>query len=144
MRKVLIAALVSLSLAGCATPQWLQTVEKVVSAVTLGGATVSNPVTRSRLNQMENAMIVVVAGLQTWRDSCEQHVIPATCFDQIAQVQVYTRQIPPYLEQLRAFVKNNNQVNAMVVWNEVLKIIATVKAGAAAGGVAISVDPGVI
>jgi len=89
-------------------------------------------------------MIVVVAGLQTWRDACEQHTIPASCFDQIAQVQVYTRQIPPYLEQLRAFVKNNNQVNAMVVWNEVLKIIATVKAGAAAGGVAISVDPGVI
>jgi hypothetical protein len=81
---------------------------------------------------------LVFTGLQTWKKSCAGGLINVTCKEQIGEVQVFTRQIPPYLFQLRMFVKTNDQVNATVAWNEVIKIIGTVKAQAATNGVQIS------
>lgn len=128
MKKLFLAAVLSLSLAGCVTFQDIQT------AFQLGTASITNPVTKTRLNEMESAITIVFAGLKAWKSSCAQGLIPASCRVQIAQVQVYTRQIPPYLTQLRNFVKNNDQVNATVVFNQITSLIGTVKSQAAAAG----------
>lgn len=125
MKKFLAVALVALSLGGCAQLQAIQ------SAIQIGTATVANPVTKDRLYQMENAVQLIFVGLNTWKTSCKQGLILDTCKAQIAQVQVYTRQIPPYLAQLRSFVKSNDQINARVVFNQITSLISTVKTQAA-------------
>lgn len=127
MRRIAILAL-ALSLGGCATFQDLET------AIQLGTASVANPVTPTRLNQMESAATLVFAGLNAWKKSCHDLLLPQVCRTQIAAVQVYTRQVPPYLAQLRQFVKSNDQVNATVVFNNLTALIGTVKAQAAASG----------
>lgn len=131
MRKLLAVCLVTLSLGGCAQLQSLTDIIKI------GTASVANPVTKTRLNQMEAALKAVVAGLEVWKTSCVQGVIPPVCKDQIGAVQQYTRMIPPYLTQLRTFVKTNDQVNATVVWNNLASIISTVKSQAAASGIVV-------
>jgi hypothetical protein len=136
MKRIILALTLSVALAGCATIQAIET------AVELGTASIANPVTKTRLNQMEKAVILVFAGLNTWKDLCARGQINVECKDQIGEAQVYTRQIPPYLTQLRVFVKTNDQVNAALVFNSVIDIIGTVKAKAAAGGVAIKTTVG--
>lgn len=131
MRRIFLILALSLSLGACSTLQNIQT------AIQLGTASIANPVTKDRLNQMESAIILVFAGLNAWKQSCQQGLIPADCRNQIAEVQVYTRQIPPYLSQLRTFVKNNDQVNATVVFNNITNLVGTVKSQAAARGVTI-------
>lgn len=131
MRKVFLALTLALSLAGCATFKNIET------AVQLGTASIANPVTPTRLNQMESAITIVFAGLNAWKKTCQDGLIPASCRQQINSVQVYTRQIPPYLNQLRTFVRNNDQINATVVFNNVTGLIGTIKSQAAANGVNI-------
>lgn len=136
MRRLLLVPLLALSLGACAQLKGIET------AVELGAASIANPVTKTRLNQMENASILVFSGLKTWKALCQNGTIAPACRDQIAVAQTYTRQIPPYLAQLRTFVKSNDQINAISVWNNVLDIIDTVKAQAAVGGVAIKTTLG--
>jgi len=114
MRKIILAITLSLSLAGCATFKNIET------AIQLGTASIANPVTKTRLNQMESAVTLVFAGLNAWKKSCQQGLIPPECRQHIAAVQVYTRQVPPYLAQLRQFVRNDDQVNATVVFNNLI------------------------
>jgi hypothetical protein len=139
MKRFIVIAL-SFALAGCATFQ--ADIKAVETAFQFGTASVANPVTADRLNQMESAVTLVFVGLNSWKKACAQGVLQPACKTQIAAVQVYTRQIPPYLTQLRTFVKTNDQVNAGVIWNNVVNIISTVKTQAAAGGVAISTTVG--
>lgn len=136
MKRFLAIAFVTFTLAGCSTFKNIET------AFQLGTASTSNPVTPTRLNQMESAITLVFAGLNAWKQSCTQGLIPAPCKQQIAAVQGYTRQIPPYLTQLRTFVKTNDQVNATVVFNSVVDLIGAIKSQAAAGGVNISTTVG--
>ena len=142
MKKALLALplLAALALGGCAT-QFGTRIESginaVATAVSIGTASIANPVTPTRLNQIESSATLVFAGLNAWRTSCVQGLIPSICKAQIGAVQVYSRQIPPYLTQLRAFVRNNDQVNAITVFNELTSLITTVKSQAAAGGVAV-------
>lgn len=131
MKKFLAVGFVILSLGGCAQ---LQT---IIEAIKLGTASVANPVTKDRLYQMESAVTLVFAGLNTWKQSCVRGLLNPSCKAQIASVQVYTRQIPPYLTQLRQFVRTNDQVNATVVFNSITGLIATVKAQAAVNNVAM-------
>jgi hypothetical protein len=136
MRKVILALTLSLSLAGCATIQAVET------AFQLGTASIANPVTKDRLNQVESAITLVFAGLKGWKRSCQQGLIPPECKVQIGEVQVYTEQLPPYLAQLRTFVKTNDQVNAVNVFNSIVALVGTVKTQAAARGVVISTTVG--
>lgn len=131
MRRFLIIPLLALSLVGCAG---LPSFEQIKTVATLGTATVDNPITEERLNTIERGIIVVFAGLNAWKKSCKEGLINATCKEQIRAVQVYTRQIPPYLTRLRQFVRNNDQVNARVVWNELAGIISIIKTKAAEAG----------
>jgi len=130
--SVLVATVVvSLSLGACQGFKALETLTQ------LGTASISNPVTPERLLTMERATTVVFKGLNAWRDSCEQGLINTGCKEQIRAVQVYTVQIPPYLTQLRKFVRSNDQVNAGVVWGQLSDLISIVKGKAAEGGVTI-------
>lgn len=131
MKKLLVIGLLALGLGGCAQLQAIGT------ALQLGTASVANPVTKDRLNQIESAATIVFAGLDTWKKSCISLALPQVCRTQIASVQVYTRKIPPYLAQLRGFVRNNDQVNATVVWNQLTDLITTVKTQAAQANVNI-------
>lgn len=134
MRRIRIAAAlvaVSLALGGCQFFSKLQTFAEI------GTASVSNPVTPERLQKVEAGAVLVFTGLNAWRDACEAGSLNAGCVEQIRAVQVYTRQIPPYLTRLRAFVRKNDQVNAIVVFNEVVDLIGVVKGKAAENGVVI-------
>jgi hypothetical protein len=117
-----------LSLGACSTLQ------NIGAAISAGTASIANPVTPTRLNQMESTLTLVFAGLNTWRTSCAQGLIPVNCKVQIAAVQVYTRQIPPYLAQLRAFVKSGDQINAVSIFNQLTALVGTIKDHAAASG----------
>jgi len=134
IRKLAIATTLSISLAfgGC---QFFGNLE---TALQVGTTSISNPVTKDRLDQLEQMAVLVFTGLKAWKQSCINGVIPQTCKQQIAAVQVYTRQIPPYLAQLRVFVKTNDQVNAIVLFNNITSLIGTVRTQAAAGGVSIT------
>jgi len=129
MKKYLAVALLAISLGGCAQLQAIQ------SAIQIGTATAANPVTPDRLFQMENAAQLIFVGLNTWKTSCKNGILPVSCKTQIAAVQVYTRQIPPYLAQLRSFVKKNDQINAQVVFNQITSLISIVKTQAAQSNV---------
>lgn len=134
MKKYLVVGLMAFSLSGCASLPSLHTIETIAQ---LGSASITNPVTKQRLYQIESAVTVVFVGLNTWKDQCRRGVIPASCKDQIAHVQVFTRQLPPYLKQLRTFVRNNDQVNAGVVFNQIAETIAAVKSAAAVNNIHI-------
>lgn len=128
MKKLLIVPLLCLSLGGCLTLQGIETAFK------LGTASITNPVTKDRLFEIETTVSLVFTGLNAWKKTCTQGLINATCKDQIAAVQVYTRQVKPYLQQLRLFVKTNDQVNATIVYNNIVTLITTVRSQAAVAG----------
>lgn len=130
-------ALLALSLAGCASIPGLPSIQSIQTAVQLGTASVANPVTPERLDQAENALVLVFTGLNAWKSACENGTLPASCRDQIASVQVYTRKLKPLLAELRVFVRKNDQVNAFVAFNTFSSLIATVKTQAAQNGVEI-------
>lgn len=134
MRKLLIVPILCLGLGGCASLPSIHTIE---TAIQLGTASIANPVTKQRLYQIESAITIVFAGLNTWKDQCRAGTIPASCKDQIAHVQIFTRQLKPYLVQLRAFVKNNDQVNASVVFNQITDLISAIKSQAATNNIKI-------
>jgi hypothetical protein len=135
MRKLLVICMMTLSLGGCAKLQELS--DKFQNIAEFATATVSNPVTPAKLKQVESGALLVFKGMNLWKTSCAQRLINEGCNKQIAAVQVYTRQIPPYLTQVRQFVKNNDQVNAVVVYNELVALIKTVKAQVAANGIKV-------
>jgi len=134
MRRLKLAAAlvaVSLALGGC------QFFSKLQTFAELGTASVQNPVTRERLQKIEAGAVLVFQAMNSWRDACEAGTINANCREQIRAVQVYTMQIPPYLRELRAFVRKNDQVNAIVVFNQITDLIGIVKGKAAENGVVI-------
>lgn len=90
-------------------------------------ASISNPVTRDMLYDVENGAIVAVAGLKAYKRSCVELVIPQSCRGTIQNIQRYTRQIPPYLAQLRSFVRNNDQINAVAIYNILQGLLAQAK-----------------
>lgn len=133
MRKIIAIAILALSLGGCATP-FGTFVRNVETAISLGTVSVANPITPTRLQEIESTVQIVFIGLNAWKTSCAKGLIPPSCKDQIFTVQVYTRQIKPYLKQLRTFVRNNDQVNAMTVFNQLMAAIDAAKAQAATNG----------
>lgn len=123
MKPVIL--ILSLLLSACSQ---LQTAE---SLLTTG---VKNPVTPQRLYEAENAAIVLFAGLNAYKQTCVSGVIPPSCKDTIAAIQVYTRQLKPRLRTLRAFVRQNDQVNAITAYSVIQQLMAGAKSTASANG----------
>ena len=128
MKKLLVAALLAVSLVGCTTANNLFTGLELVTA------SVANPVTPAREAQIEQAIDTAVAVLNGYRTACIQGKADKNCRANIQAVQVYTRQMGPLLQQLRSFVDNNQTVNANVVYNQLLALYTNFKAAAAGAG----------
>lgn len=122
-----IMGLVALPVGGCA----------LLETVSVATKSIDNPVTKTDLYNLENAMIVAFAGLETYRRACLAGAADVNCRSNIRKIQIYTRQIPPILSGLRTFVKNNDQVNAVVAYRTVQTLIANFKAAAAANNVEV-------
>jgi hypothetical protein len=131
MKKILIAAMLSVSLAGCVT---LQDIPNAITAFTTG---VKNPVSKEALYDFENGLIVAFAGLNAYKKSCSEGAIPSSCKDVIKQLQVYTRQIPAALKDVRNFVKNNDMVNAQIAYDTARSLYTDFVAVATANNVKV-------
>ena len=129
MRRIVAVALVALSLGGCAQ---LQAVGGGLSLVT---KTIANPVTEQELYAVEASARILVEALLTYRRACLAGSADKNCRSNIAAVQPYTRQIQPLLLQLRGFVRNNDQINAVVVYNQLTQLYTNVKSSAAQLGI---------
>lgn len=130
--RALLLTVAMVSLTSCAELQ------RFASVANIATASVNNPVTPTMLYEVENGMIVVVAGLNAYRQACVKGSIPANCKTVIRSIQVYTKQIPPLLVELRSFVRNNNQVNAVVVYNTITNLLAGLRATAAQNNVGLN------
>ncbi len=126
MKKVALVIAVALALGGCTKQQ----LERFATAEAVVSTTIENPVTPERLYEAENGAIVVFAGLNTYKRLCLSKVIPKSCRGVITSIQVYTKQIEVQLPVLRKFVKENDQVNAVQVYNLVMDAIAKAKSTA--------------
>lgn len=127
MRKIAFALVLAFGLFGCA-------------GLNLAFQSTANPITKDMLYEVENGMTIAFAALNTYRRSCNQGLIPVGCKQVLAKIRVYTIQIPPLLKTLRTFVKTNDQVNAVVVYNTIIGLITSFKAEASASGVIVGVN----
>lgn len=127
MRKIILAIALSLSLGACQLGDVFQA----------STASISNPVTKDMLYQVENGTIVAFAALKAYKKSCVELLLPQSCRQTIKEIQAYTRRIPPILTSLRGFVKNNDQVNAVVAYNTILDLVRNFKAVATANNITV-------
>ena len=131
MKRLILALTLSLALAGCAQ------LEAITGGISLATASVANPVTPTKEGEIELALNSAVQVLITYKRACLAGSADKNCRDNIRQIQAYTRQIKPMVAQLRGFVDTNDQVNAVVVYNQLSQLYANMKAAAASLGVSI-------
>ncbi len=129
LKIAVAAALVALSLGACSTLQNLGT------AFDLATKSVTNPVTTDDLYKIESGVRIAFTALQTYKDACAQGAADTNCKANVAAVQQYTRQLPPLLAQLRSFVKSNDQINAITIYNQISALIANFKTAASNVGI---------
>jgi hypothetical protein len=129
MKKLLIAAVLALGLVGCSTLQNLDT------AFQLATRSITNPVTKDDLYKVESGVQIAFTALNAYKQSCSQGLVDKNCRANVAAVQQYTRQLPPLLAQLRSFVKTNDQINATVVYNQIVTLVANFKTAATNVGI---------
>lgn len=130
MRKIVLALVLCFGLTGCAQ------LGDIVSRSTT--ASIANPVTREMLYDAENAAVIVFAGLRAYKKTCVEGAIPPSCRDVIRKIQVYTRRVPPLLDSTRRFVRNNDQVNAIIAYNAIREAMSNVAAIAQQNNVSIA------
>lgn len=128
MKKIALAIVLAFSLAGCAG----QSIFHGGPSIT---ATISNPVTPTMLYEVENAITVAFVGLNTYKRACVAKTIDQSCRGVIQKLQVYTRKLPPVLKNLRAFVRNNDQINAITAYNTIRQLLSDFQGVALASGV---------
>ena len=129
MKKLASIVLIALWLGGCAQMQAIGT------GISLATKTIANPVTRDDEAKVELALDTAIQILKTYKAACIQGNADKNCKANIAQIQAYTRQVPPLVAQLRTFVDNNDQINASVVYNQLTALYVNVKSAAASLGV---------
>lgn len=121
MRRIVIIAALVLSLGGCAS------LGNIGTGIALATKSVTNPVTRTEEVQIEAAIDAAIIVLKGYKQACVQGVADKSCRANIAAIQRYTRQMPPLILQLRQFVDNNDQINAIVVYNQLTTLYANFK-----------------
>jgi hypothetical protein len=131
MKRIFIAAALAVSLAvgGCSTLNNLDT------AFQLATKSITNPVTKDDLYKVESGVQIAFTALNAYKQSCAQGLVDKNCRANVAAVQQYTRQLPPLLAQLRSFVKQNDQINATVVYNQIVTLVANFKTAASNVGI---------
>jgi hypothetical protein len=136
MRKIIrilaaisLVATLSPLLGGCAT------FSEIGTGIALATKSIANPVTRSEEAQVELALDAAIQALSVYRQACIAGSADKNCLANIAAIQVYTRQIPPLIAQLRNFVDHNDRINASVVYNQLTTLYANVKGAASNLGI---------
>lgn len=127
-RKVLLLAIglsLSAPLGACAQLQSIGT------GISLATASITNPVTKTREAQIELAVDSAIVALKGYKKACKDGVADKPCAANIAAIQAYTRQMPPLIARLRNFVDKNDQVNAVVAYNQLLGLYGDFKKSAA-------------
>jgi hypothetical protein len=139
MKKIIAVLILSVSLSGCAgTMEKLQAVSAGLSLIT---KSIANPVTKNEEAQIELAGDAVIDALRAYKKACEDGAVDKNCRANVAQIQVYTRQIKPLVAQLRTFVDKNDQLNASVVYNQLTDLYKNVKSVATNLGVNVGSLP---
>lgn len=128
MKRLIATALVALALGGCAQ---LGTIGTGIGLVT---KSVANPVTKTEEAQIELAIDAAVVALRGYKTACIQGTADKSCRVNIAAIQRYTRQMPALITQLRGFVDTNDQINAVVVYNQLTSLYTNFKTSAASLG----------
>lgn len=120
MKKILVLVL-ALALGGC---EEFKRFADAIPAITQG---IEQPISRDTLADVESGFIVVFAALNAYKESCVRKAIPQSCKNVIEQMQAYTVMLPPLIRNLRMFVKNNDQVNALTVYRTVTGLMDDLK-----------------
>lgn len=120
-----------LGLGGCSTGA----LQNFDTAFSLATKSITNPVTRDDLYKVESGVQIAFTALNAYKRSCAEGLVDANCRANVAAIQQYTRQLPPLLAQLRSFVKDNDQINAALVYNQVVTLVANFKTAARNVGV---------
>jgi hypothetical protein len=126
MRKTFLALALIIPLTGCAG---------LADGFKFATASVENPVTPAMMYDVENGLRVATAGLLTYRRLCILKKVDVHCRANIEKIQVYSRAAKPVLVNLRAYVRDNDQVNAISAFNTLRQIIADINTAKAAAGV---------
>lgn len=136
LRNIAVLALLALGpvLGGCQSGGFLQQAQQAVQIVS---KSYTNPVTQNDLYAGETFLNAAIKELLAYKRLCAQGQVDTNCRSNVAAIQAYTRQIPPLLTQARGFVRNNDQVNAVVVWNQFVQLKDNLLAAAASLGVKI-------
>lgn len=129
--KWIIIALTLLALPGCAQ------LRSITGGLVLATKSIANPVTKSEEAQVELAIQTAVDALKAYKAACIAGTADKNCRANIAQIQVYTRQVPGLVVQLRNFVDNNDQINATVIYNQLQALYVNVKGVATTLGVSL-------
>lgn len=118
-----LAVVLAVGLGGCAE------LKKIEGAAQLATTTIDNPVTPERMYEAESGATVVVSGLVGYRRTClaKPRIIPKSCRGVIEAIQPYTKQAEVQLPVLRKFVKENDQINAVQVYNLIMDSVNSAK-----------------
>ena len=133
IRRIITGAALSigiaLSVAGCAQMKAIST------GISLSTASIANPVDKTKEAEIELAATSAFTVLNTYRRSCLAGTADNNCKDNIRQIQPYVRQLKPLMAQLRDFVDHNDQVNAVVAYNQVAALLSGFQQTATTAGV---------
>lgn len=136
MRRLFASVAVVLMLGGCVQLQSLGTV------ISLGTASIANPITKVREAQIEAGFDTAVQLMLAYRRACIKGAADVHCRANIGMIQPYTRQAQNILlPQLRKFVDANDQVNAVVIFNQLATLYSDMKSVAATAGVNVGSLP---
>lgn len=133
MKKLLLAVIISsgIALGGCAQLSNLET------GISLATKSITNPVTINDEYAIESSVRIGVAALAAYKKACAADAADKACRANVAAIQVYTRQMSPLLAQLRSFVKNNDQINATIIYNQLVTLYTNFKTAAVNVGVKV-------
>lgn len=127
-----LIVIASIVIGGCALDPGGRSIFSGGDSIT---ATVANPVTPTMLYDVENGLTVAVSGMLAYKRLCIAKTIDRSCRSIVMTLQGYTRQAKPILLSLRQFVRQNDQVNAIIAYNSVRQLLDSFKATAATSGV---------
>lgn len=126
MKRLLAIILLGSLVSGCGIFSDGQ--KSVLQGGTSITASVENPVTPAILYRLEQVAITATSGLLVYRQQCEAGRIDKSCFDAIASIQRYTRQLKPVFVDLRRYVRANDQINAISLFNKARDIVSQLSA----------------
>lgn len=135
MKRIILILVLTLPLPGCLTFQDL------AAGISLSTKSIVNPVTPADEAKVELAIGGAIALLKAYKKTCAEGNADTHCQANIAQIQAYTTRVPALVDRLRAFVDNNDQINASVVFNQLKNLYVDVQTTAAQLGINLGSAP---